>query len=94
MDDLQECAEKAFAHYGFSPTKVFAERIETDVGGDILQLTVTNGKWHNRIRVNWPRRRAQRVEALSQMAEMSLRTFLTRDVDKRVRALTETAVLG
>lgn len=93
MDDLQEHAEKIFALYGFSPRKVFAERID----GDILQITMTRGRWHNNIRATWPRRRAERSAMLYGMAENSLRTFLTRGVGKRVRGITlkaKAAVLG
>lgn len=97
MDNLQEQAEKIFALYGFSPRKVFAERKDSDVFGDVLQITMTRGRWHNNTRATWPRRRAERSAMLYGMAENSLRAFLTRGVEKRVRGITlkaKAAVLG
>ena len=97
MDDLQESAEKIFAHFGFSPSKVFADRIESEVDGDILRVTVTKGKWHSQIRAGWRSRRTQRLKMLSDMAAGSMSTFLRRRVDGRVRDATlkmKTAGLG
>ena len=67
---------------------VFADRIESDVDGDILRVSVTKGVWHNNIRFGWPRDRTQRLGVLSDMAAESMRIFLTRGVDRAVRDAT------